>query len=729
MHRAGPEGAGRGGPNEGGQGGRRGLASEHGLELIFARRRLTNGARKRARPPGGQGLPKDRAQSRERPKGKERPRAKEALKVEDRAKTAYRPEAKEALKVKERPKTTGALKARHRERRRLSGAPTRGLSAGRMLALLVAYLLVFVAVGYRLVTVQVVRASDYAAIGQQQRERTIDLHARRGRIYDRDGDVLATSVDAATIYADPRAYRPVVRDGVAVPPAGDAREVAKSIASVLGLSAASIEARLHKDAHFVYVARQVDRELGERIRRRSLPGIGILTEPTRVNPAGPLAAQVLGFTGIDGEGLAGIELQYDYLLSGKPGKLALERAPGGLSIASADRELVPPVPGSDIVLTLDREIQHVAERAASAALERTGGKGVSVVVVEVGTGEVAAMASAPGFDPNQVETAEAARQRNRAVTDMFEPGSVQKAVTAAAALEEGLVRPDTVYSVGNRIRVGPKTFAEAHKHPTKPMTLRQIIEESSNVGTIQLALQIGDERLARYLTAFGYGRPLGLGFPGESSGSFPPLEDWSGTSLPTIAIGQGVAVTLLQAAHVYATLANDGVAVQPRLVRGTVGDDGQLVQAPPSATRRVVSAETARKIREMLVGVVNGERGTGKLAAVPGYAVGGKTGTARKPLEGARGYSGQYVASFVGLAPIEAPRFVVAVMLDEPTPIYGGLVAAPVFSEVMSFALAHRRVPPSDPVAPRSERTIPSAEPVLDPDVVEPLSNPAGTDE
>lgn len=671
--------------HEGGQSGRRALALERGDG------RAMQGGKQRARPPEG-GRPEDRAKG--RPEGRTKDRAK------DRANG----------RPKDRP--GGAAAPRPRD-----------LSTLRVAALLVVYLLVFVAVGYRLVTVQVVRASEYAALGQQQRARTVDLPARRGRIYDRDGDVLATSVDAATIYADPRAYQATVRNGgVTVPPAADPRQVARRIAAVLGLDPDSIEARLRKDTHFVYIARQVDHALGERIRTLNLPGIGVLTEPARVNPAGPLAAQVLGFTGIDGEGLAGIELQYDNLLAGKPGMLALERAPGGLSIASADREFVPPTPGNDIVLTLDREIQHVAERAATAALERTRAKGMTVVVLEARTGEVAAMASVPGFDPNHAERSDASRQRNRAVTDMFEPGSVQKAVTAAAALEEGLVAPDTAYTVASTIRVGPKTFAEAHRRATKPMTLRDIIEESSNVGTIRLALQIGDERLARYLTAFGYGRPLGLGFPGESSGSFPPLEDWSATSLPTIAIGQGVAVTLLQAAHVYATLANDGVAVQPRLVRGTVGDDGRLVPSPPPTTNRVVSAETARQIREMLIEVVSGERGTGKLAAVPGYAVGGKTGTARKPLEGARGYSGQYVASFVGIAPIESPRFVVAVMLDEPTPIYGGLVAAPVFSEVMSFALAHRRVAPTDPAGARGSRPATDAEPVLDPDVTEPAS-------
>lgn len=570
--------------------------------------------------------------------------------------------------------------------------------ARRTVGLLVVYLLLIGGVGYRLVSVQAVNADRYAALGEQQRARTIDLPARRGRMYDRNGDVLATSVDAATVYADPRAFRGRTGpEGRWIPPAGDATQVAAALSPLVGVDAAELEARLTKDAHFVYVARQLPRETGDRIADLGLPGVGILTEPSRVYPNGVLSSQVLGFTGIDGDGLSGLEIQYESLLSGQPGSLVLELAPGGLSIPSAGRQLTPPDPGTDLVLTVDREIQHVAERAATAAVERHQAAGASVLVMDVDSGEVLAMANAPTIDANDPAAGEPTSRRNRAVTDMFEPGSVQKALTAAAALEEGIATPDTVYTVADTLQVGHKTFSDDHRHPTEPMTVAEIIEQSSNVGTIQLAQDVGPDRLASYLEAFGYGEPLGVGFPGEAAGSVLPRDQWSNTSLPTIAIGYGVAVTLLQAASVYGTIANDGVAVQPRLVRGTVGEDGRLTPTAPAATRRVVSERTAQQLRDMLALVVDGERGTGGRAGVPGYDVAGKTGTARKPLENARGYSSDYMGSFVGFAPVEEPELVVAVTVDDPTPIYGGLTAAPVFQEVMSFALGHRRVPPTRP--------------------------------
>lgn len=569
--------------------------------------------------------------------------------------------------------------------------------ARRPLALLVVYALCFAAVASRLVSVQVVNADHWASLGEAQRARTIELPAQRGRIYDRNGDILATSVQAATIYADPRAYRPEERNGRTVPPAADADTVAQQLAPVLGMEADAIEAKLRVDRHFVYLARQLDHAVGERIERMELPGIGVLRESKRTYPGGALASQVVGFTGIDGEGLAGLELEYDGLLSGQPGTLVLERAPGGLTIASAPRTLEPPVSGTDVVLTIDREIQHVAERAAQAAVEEHGAAGASVVVLEVGTGDVLAMASIPIFDPNQLEDSDAAARRNRAVTDMYEPGSVQKAVTVAAALEEGMVEPQTTFVVPDEIVVANRTFSDDHDHPAVPMTVSEIVEQSSNVGTIMLGQELGAQRLAKYLRAFGYGQRLGLNFPGESAGAFLPVDQWSRTSLPTISIGYGVALTLIHAANIYATVANDGVAIQPRLIRGTVGNDGRLSPTRPPSEHRVVSEATAEELRRMLARVVDGEHGTGSRAAIDGYSVGGKTGTARKALEGARGYSGDYIASFVGLAPVEDPRLVVAVMVDEPTPIYGGLVAAPVFREVMHFALAHRRVPPDRP--------------------------------
>ena len=560
---------------------------------------------------------------------------------------------------------------------------------------LVIFAVLVLASTVKLVQIQVVDAADLAAVGERQRARTLELPASRGRIYDRDGDVLATSVQAATIYADPRAYRGThTPEGREVPPAGETPVVADALAPLLGIDAASIQQRLEQDRHFVYLARQVDHELGAQIRALELPGIGVLTEPQRVYPAGSLAGQVVGFTDIDAEGLQGLEARYEHVLAGQPGTLLLERAPGGLDIASGIRELEPPVVGTDVVLTLDRDIQHVAELAAAGATERFDAVGASIVVAEVGTGDVLAMASAPSFDPNDRGDEDPSDRRNRAVTDVFEPGSTQKALTIAAALEEGVITPTTTLEVDGAIRVGGSTFTDAVRHPTERWSVNQIMERSSNVGTIQIAQALGDEQLDSYLRRFGYGRPTQLGFPGESGGLLLPHTEWWGTSLPTIAIGHGVAVSLIQLANSYATLANDGVAVAPRLVLGSVGDDGRLAPVPAPGTERIVSAATADAVRAMLEDAVHGDHGTGSLAQVDGFRVAGKTGTARKPLADGRGYSDEYIATFVGMAPAHDPQVVVAVMIDEPPPIYGGLTAAPVFAEVMEAALLALRVPP-----------------------------------
>jgi cell division protein FtsI (penicillin-binding protein 3) len=560
--------------------------------------------------------------------------------------------------------------------------------------LLIYALAVLLTVG-KLVEVQVLNATEYSDRGVRQRARTIDLQATRGRIYDREGDVLATSVQAATVYADPRVFRGTeTPDGLPVPPAADAAAVAQELAPLLGRDPGELEELLGRDAHFVYLRRQLDHERGQEIQALALPGIGVLTEPRRVYPAGGLAGQVVGFTGIDGEGLQGLEAQYDSILRGQPGMLVLERAPGGLDIASGMRELVPPDAGTDLVLTIDREIQHAAERAAAGAIDEFNAVGASVLVYEVGTGDILAMASVPSYDPNARGDEEPADRRNRAVTDVFEPGSTQKALTIAAAIEEGLVTSTTRLDVPVGINIGGSRFTDSSERPAQRMTLAQIMERSSNVGTIQVAQELGPERLESYLRSFGYGTATDLGFPGESPGLLMPHESWWGTSLPTIAIGQGVAVSLLQLATAYGTLANDGEAVSPRLVRGTVGDDGRLTPSAAPSTERIVSAATARQVQQMLELAVSGEHGTGARAAVEGYRVAGKTGTARKPSADARGYSGEYIATFVGFAPVEDPRIVVAVMVDEPRPFYGGLVAAPVFSQVMEAALIARQVPP-----------------------------------
>ena len=593
------------------------------------------------------------------------------------------------------------LAATVRPRLKLRGRRARLLPAGtfqrRSLGLLVVFAVVVAGTVAKLVSIQVLHAADYALIGADQRDEFQTLPAQRGRLYDRSGEVLAASVQAASIWVNPSAFRPTTgADGTEVPAAQDVDEAVATLSTVLGVAPETLRERLSGSGDFEWLARQVDMDVAERIRALSeageLYGVGITPEPRRTYPGGSLAAQILGTTDIDGVGLGGMELWHDAQLHGQPGWLAFERSRDGDAIPSGTREVQSPVPGIDVVLTLDRQLQYTAERVAAETVEATGAVGASIVVLEVGTGEVLAMASAPTVNLNDRASLDEDLLRNRAVTDQFEPGSVQKAITAAAAIEEGVVTPTTVLEVADSYEVSGKVFTDSYEHPTEEMTFAQVMEQSSNVGTIMVAEELGDERLADWLTRFGYGRPTEVGFPGEAAGQVRPVEEWWGTSLPTIAIGQGVATTLLQAANAYATIANDGVAVRPHLVRGTVGPDGVLQPNAEETGTRVISAETAVQVREMLTMVVAGEKGTGSRAAVPGHAVAGKTGTARKPRVDGRGYAGTYIASFVGMAPAENPELVVAVMVDEPTPIYGGLVAAPAFSEVMEEALRRQHV-------------------------------------
>lgn len=579
------------------------------------------------------------------------------------------------------------------------------LSLRRIRAAFALFLLVSALAVAQLVDIQVLSAAEHTERGVRQRTREIDLAGSRGRIYDREGDVLATSVTSATIYADPRSFVPEVRaDGRTVPAAGDAVRVARTLAPLLERDADWVEERLLRDAHFVYLARQVDLRLGEEIMALRLPGIGMLTEPKRVYPGGSLAAQVIGFTGIDGDALQGLEARHDDLLRGTPGTLRFERAIGGLSIAPGTREVAPPVPGRDLVLTLDRDIQFAAERVASEVIERHGAQAATVVVLEVGSGEILGMASAPTFDPSALRDEEQAFWRNRAVTDLFEPGSVQKPLAIAAALESGAITPATTFEVPDRYRVGGSTFSDVSKHGTETWTPSEILARSSNVGTIMIAQRTGEEALRDQLLAFGLGAPTGLRFPGEVGGHVPAPDQWWATTLPTVSIGYGTSSTLLQMANAYAALANGGVLVDPVLVRGTVGADGTLEATAPPAARRVVSEVTAAQVIDMLGQAMDGDGATGTRARIPGYRIGGKTGTAIK-VSASGGYAeGEYVSTFVGVAPLEDPRIVVAVMVDDPQgDYYGGLVAAPAFREVMHASLLARRIVPDSEGQPLAQ--------------------------
>lgn len=571
---------------------------------------------------------------------------------------------------------------------RLSDALTRSRSTRRLSMMLAGYLILTLLMSWRLVSIQVLDASEYRGLAERQIQREITLPGQRGRLYARGGEPLAMTLNSSTIYANPRDY---VRNNI------DPSFIAATLAPLVDRPLLEVMNALTRDTGFSYVARQIPRDVGKQIADLKLPGIGVLEEPRRVYPSDGLAAQTVGFAGLDHTGLAGLEAQYESVLAGTPGVMRLERAPGGLTIDQVSRHVEPPVAGTDLVLTLDRAIQYQTEQALGAAVQRHGAVGGSAVVLDARNGEILAMASAPTFHPERIAEAEEGVRRNRAVTDVFEPGSVNKVITAAAALEAGLVRPDEVFTVPDTYLYGGKRFKDSSPHPTKAMTFSDIMAESSNVGTIQVADRLGEKRMYAALRGFGYGSRTGLGFPGESAGLLWPTDKWSGTSLPTIAIGQGVSATLIQVAQVFGVIANGGEWVEPLLVRGEVGPDGRRVAGEIPKRRRVVSERVAAQVADMLVGVVDGEHGTGSLAAVPGYKVAGKTGTAQKPSLTQRGYApGKFIASFVGFAPADNPRLVVAVMLDEPDVIYGGVVAAPVFAEIMGFSLGHRRIPPSD---------------------------------
>lgn len=592
----------------------------------------------------------------------------------------------------------GALAQRFAAPEVLAGALVRARSGRRVAAVLVLYLLLSAGMAWRLVSLQVLSAEEYRELASQQTQREIDLPARRGKLVDREGQPLAMSLTAASVYVDPQTFAAAGADPDAV-----SAQVHGAIGDP-GIDVARIRAALTSAEPFAYVARQIPREAGQRVVDLALPGIGIQEEPTRTYPSAPLAAPIIGRAGTDNVGLSGLELAYDGLLAGTPGTLRMERATNGVEISAAPRVAEPPVAGIDVILTIDREIQAQAESLLTAAVAGHQADGGSAVVLDAHTGEVLALATAAGAEDPDLRT--------RAITDVYEPGSVNKVITLSAAIEEGLVTPSTSMTIPDFVEIGGKRFRENHPPEDGRLTVSEVMARSSNVGTIQLAQLLGDDTLARYLHEFGYGRSTGLGFPGESGGIVNPVEDWTGTSLPTAAIGHGVSATLLQVADVFATIANDGEWIQPSLVRGTAGADGALVPGAAPERRRVVSEATADAVAEMLAGVVESEYGTGARAAIPGYRTGGKTGTAEKPKDG--GYeAGANFASFAGFAPVEDPRYVVAVMIDEPRVggSSGGVTAAPVFRDLLGFVLGHERVPPSPGVEPPAATAVPAPAP------------------
>jgi cell division protein FtsI (penicillin-binding protein 3) len=559
---------------------------------------------------------------------------------------------------------------------RLAG-PRRRLRAGAVLLVLL-----LVALVARLTQIQGFQAASYAREAELQRLHIVALPAVRGTITDQSGATLAEDVDARAVYADP---------ATVVDPA----HTAALLAPLLHLSPKVIAATLTGSGRFAYLARCLKPSVGNAVsavlERDNTPGIGVLDERCRFYPSGDLASNVIGFTtsgtGDTIVGGGGLELAYDTKLRGTDGLRQLQEDSAGRAIASAEQRDKDPVPGQGLRLTLDRDIQWAAQNAIAGAVASTKAASGTVVVLDPHTGNILAMADAPSFDPNNLRAANPAALGNRATSDPYEPGSVNKVVTMAAAINRGLITPETPVTVPSYLEVGGRQFHDAEPHGVEHLTAAGVLAKSSNLGTIEIAQRLGSQSLDTELRAFGLGAPTALDFPGESAGVLPPLSQWSPTQAATIPFGQGMSATALQMASVYATIANGGVRVAPRLVAATVSPDGAVHPTPPSSRVRVVSAATARTVSEMLE-QVTGDGGTAPAAAIEGYRVAGKTGTANRVDPTCRCYRG-YTASFIGYAPADSPSVVVEVVLDNPTAgHFGGAVAAPVFKTVMTFALA-----------------------------------------
>ncbi len=541
------------------------------------------------------------------------------------------------------------------------------------------------AIAGRLTQLQGFQASTYAELAEQQRLRTIPLTAVRGVITDRKGATLAQDIEARAVYADP---------GNVVDPAGVARELAPS----LGLPAEKIESKLRSGGHFVYLARGLDIAVGDAVDRLALPGIDVLAERRRVYPGGTLASNIVGFTRLGAqdriEGGGGIESAYDTLLRGTDGERRQEMDPAGRTIPSTHTLAENPVPGSSIRLTVDRDIQWAAQTAIADAVQVSQADSGTVVVMDPKTGDILAMADAPPFDPNNVTKADPATMRNRATQDVYEPGSTNKVITMAAALDRGIVTPTTPVTIPPVLDIAGKNFRDAEKHGTEHLTAAGVLVRSSNIGTILIARQLGTKPLEEALRSFGLGSPTGLAFPGESDGLLAPSSGWSAATAATISYGQGMSATALQMASVYATVANGGVRVAPRLIDAKIDPDGTEHVTPVDTGRRVIRPETARALTRMLEAVVTDD-GTAPGGAVAGYRVAGKTGTPYRADSECHCYKG-YVPSFVGFAPADSPRLVVEAVLDNPrNGHYGGQVAAPVFQRIMTFSLATLGIAPT----------------------------------
>jgi cell division protein FtsI (penicillin-binding protein 3) len=564
----------------------------------------------------------------------------------------------------------------------------------RLLAVFIVSVIILVAVIVRVVYLQTAGSDRLVAAGKAQRTTESILHAQRGTIFASDGGELALSVPSSTVMANPK----LVTD-----PTGEA----SVLASLLGLTAAKeqqlVEAFTAKTKSFVYVARQVDDELSQSVMALNLAGVDVLREDKRTMPSGEVGRSLLGRTDIDGTGTAGLEMQYNAVLTGVEGERVREHDTKGRSIPGSEATTKAPIPGNDLVLTLDRSLQFQVEQALLGRVKELKAKGGTVVVMDSSTGDIYAIANVQRDAKNKdkVEVTNA----NLAAVEAFEPGSVAKVFSLAAVVDSGAANPDTSIDVPYRLIFDKGTqweqiIQDAEPHPTKPMTMRQIIVHSSNIGTYLLSKQITSDRLAHYFDLFGFGHKTALNFPGETKGIIDPPSQWQGTEKVTVTFGYHYQASALQFTAAVNSVANGGVYVEPKLLKATIGAGGAVLPSAASKTHRVIKAASSKQMISMMKDVVCD--GTGKDARIPGISVAGKTGTAYK-VQGKGGYgaagSRAYRASFVGFFPADAPKVTILVTIDEPDPTsndrFGGKAAAPLFATIAADAIHELKITPS----------------------------------
>ena len=556
---------------------------------------------------------------------------------------------------------------------------------------------IFLLFGLRLIEIQAIRASGYVKKAEVELSKSATLLAPRGTIYDINGVELARSISAMNIAVD----QTVVNDPAAA---------AKVVAPILNMTPSQLQPDLTGERRYVLIAKDITPETWRQVNQaikdyntqilKTKDGIskrigGFVPERSFIRdyPSGKLTSSLIGITNDQGSGASGIESSLNSLLAGTNGKYIYANGRGNI-IPGSEQVSVEAKSGTSVRLTIDRDVQWVAQNAISQAVASSRAESGTVIVMDPKTGAILAQASAPTFDPNISSTITLNKLRNPAVQEVYEPGSTGKVITVAAALQEGLVTPQSIFTIPYKMKVADEYFHDHEKHPTQRLTTTGLLAVSSNTGSIQIGQKLGKDTLYNYLRKFGIGQSTNSKLPGESAGILHPVKEWSGTSLPTIAFGQGYSLTAMQATSVFATIANDGVRVSPSILAGVVDESGKYTPAKENESVRVLSSQTASNMRAMMESVVS-SNGTAPAAAISGYRIAGKTGTANRFNSACKCYSG-YTASFIGFAPADQPKYVISVTIQDPKGMHwGGVLAGPVFKKVMSFVLQSERVQPT----------------------------------